>query len=168
MHAKNFCSKFLVIFKNNFRPAGAYAPMSQSGFPYCPVLLMIDQRVNWIYAITNFTGWRYTITKIKLIDMPFQLSHTSNYVISSNTCLQTAPILRTYIYISEQTRKKRKKVNRTKFLSILLNQRDAAATPWKSRFQPRASSRNRTSYSGGAPPAAASREPLQLQDPTAA
>jgi hypothetical protein len=38
MHAKNFCSEILVIFKNNFRPAGTYAagtyvPMSQSGFP---------------------------------------------------------------------------------------------------------------------------------------
>jgi hypothetical protein len=33
MHAKNFCSECLDIFKNNFRPAGAYAPMSQSGFP---------------------------------------------------------------------------------------------------------------------------------------
>jgi hypothetical protein len=33
MHAKIFCSEFLDIFKNDFRPAGAYAPMSQSGFP---------------------------------------------------------------------------------------------------------------------------------------
>jgi hypothetical protein len=33
MHAKNFCSDFLDIFKNDFRPAGAYAPISQSGFP---------------------------------------------------------------------------------------------------------------------------------------
>jgi hypothetical protein len=34
MHAKNFCSEFLDIFKNDFRPAGAYAPMSQSEFPH--------------------------------------------------------------------------------------------------------------------------------------
>jgi hypothetical protein len=33
MHAKNFYSEFLVILKNDFRPVGAYAPMSQSGFP---------------------------------------------------------------------------------------------------------------------------------------
>jgi hypothetical protein len=33
MHAKNFYSEFLDILKNDFRPAGAYAPMSQSGFP---------------------------------------------------------------------------------------------------------------------------------------
>jgi hypothetical protein len=33
MHAKNFCSEFLDIFKNDFRPAGVYAPMSQCGFP---------------------------------------------------------------------------------------------------------------------------------------
>jgi hypothetical protein len=33
MHAKNFSSEFLDIFKNDFRSAGAYAPMSQSGFP---------------------------------------------------------------------------------------------------------------------------------------
>jgi hypothetical protein len=36
MHAKNFYSEFLNILKNNFRPASAYAPMSQSGFPYIP------------------------------------------------------------------------------------------------------------------------------------
>jgi hypothetical protein len=33
VHAKNFCSEFLDIFKNYFRPAGAYAPMSQNEFP---------------------------------------------------------------------------------------------------------------------------------------
>jgi hypothetical protein len=33
MHAKNFFLEFLDIFKNDFRSAGAYAPMSQSGFP---------------------------------------------------------------------------------------------------------------------------------------
>jgi hypothetical protein len=33
MHAKNFYSEFLDILKNDFRPVGAYAPMSQSGFP---------------------------------------------------------------------------------------------------------------------------------------
>jgi hypothetical protein len=33
MHAKNFYSEFLDILKNDFRPADAYAPMSQSGFP---------------------------------------------------------------------------------------------------------------------------------------
>jgi hypothetical protein len=33
MHAKNLKLEFLDIFKNNFRPVGAYAPMSQSGFP---------------------------------------------------------------------------------------------------------------------------------------
>jgi hypothetical protein len=38
MYAKNFCSKFLDIFKKNFRPAGAYAPMSQSGFPIATTL----------------------------------------------------------------------------------------------------------------------------------
>jgi hypothetical protein len=32
MHAKNFYSEFLDIFKNNFRSANAYASMSQSGF----------------------------------------------------------------------------------------------------------------------------------------
>jgi hypothetical protein len=32
MHAKNLCSEFLDIFKNDFSPTGAYAPMSQSGF----------------------------------------------------------------------------------------------------------------------------------------
>jgi hypothetical protein len=36
MHAKKICSEFLDIFKNDFRPAGAYAPMRQSGFP--PIL----------------------------------------------------------------------------------------------------------------------------------
>jgi hypothetical protein len=38
MHAKNFCSKFLNIFKNDFRPAVAYAPMRQSGFPLSTAL----------------------------------------------------------------------------------------------------------------------------------
>jgi hypothetical protein len=33
MHAKNFYSEFLDIFKNDFKPAGAYAPMSQNGSP---------------------------------------------------------------------------------------------------------------------------------------
>jgi hypothetical protein len=33
MHAKNFYLIFLDILKNDFKPAGAYAPMSQSGFP---------------------------------------------------------------------------------------------------------------------------------------
>jgi hypothetical protein len=33
MHPKNFYLEFLDILKNDFRPAGAYAPMSQSGFP---------------------------------------------------------------------------------------------------------------------------------------
>jgi hypothetical protein len=32
MHDKNLCSEFLDIFKNDFSPTGAYAPMSQSGF----------------------------------------------------------------------------------------------------------------------------------------
>jgi hypothetical protein len=39
MHAKNFCSEFLDIFKNDFRPAGAYAPMSQSRFSHLLNLL---------------------------------------------------------------------------------------------------------------------------------
>jgi hypothetical protein len=39
MHAKNFCLEFLNIFKNNFRSAGAYTPMSQTGFPYGTVLI---------------------------------------------------------------------------------------------------------------------------------
>jgi hypothetical protein len=39
MHTKNFCSEFLDIFKNDFRPAGAYAPMSQNGFPYSYLIL---------------------------------------------------------------------------------------------------------------------------------
>jgi hypothetical protein len=39
MHTKNFCSEFLNISKNDFRPAGAYAPMSQSGFPLLFVLV---------------------------------------------------------------------------------------------------------------------------------
>jgi hypothetical protein len=39
MHAKNFYSEFLDILKNNFRPAGAYAPMSQSGFPLDLILI---------------------------------------------------------------------------------------------------------------------------------
>jgi hypothetical protein len=96
--------------------------------------------------------------------MPFQLPHTSNYAISSNTCPQTAPILRTYICISINRHAKRgKKGNRAKFPSILVNQTDASAIPWTSRFQPQASSRDRASYSGGVPPAAASCEPLQLQ-----
>jgi hypothetical protein len=34
MHAKNFYSEFLDILKNDFRPTGAYASMSQSGFPF--------------------------------------------------------------------------------------------------------------------------------------
>jgi hypothetical protein len=33
MHDKNFFSEFLDILKNDFRAAGAYTPMSQSGFP---------------------------------------------------------------------------------------------------------------------------------------
>jgi hypothetical protein len=32
MHAKKFYSEFLDIMKNDFRPEGAYAPMSQNGF----------------------------------------------------------------------------------------------------------------------------------------
>jgi hypothetical protein len=38
MHAKNFYSEFSDILKNDFRPAGAYAPMSRSGFPNLFVL----------------------------------------------------------------------------------------------------------------------------------
>jgi hypothetical protein len=33
MHAKNFFSECLDILKNNFKPTGAYTPMSQNGFP---------------------------------------------------------------------------------------------------------------------------------------
>jgi hypothetical protein len=33
MHGKNFYPEFLDILKNDFRPAGAYAHTSQSGFP---------------------------------------------------------------------------------------------------------------------------------------
>jgi hypothetical protein len=45
MHAKKFFSEFLDIFKNNFRPAGVYAPMSQSGFPISQHAFMADQSV---------------------------------------------------------------------------------------------------------------------------
>jgi hypothetical protein len=41
MHAKNFSSEFLDIFKNDFKPAGAYAPMSQSGFPVDELLFCL-------------------------------------------------------------------------------------------------------------------------------
>jgi hypothetical protein len=41
MHAKNFCSEFLDIFKNDFRPMGAYAPMSQIGFPVIIMFFLV-------------------------------------------------------------------------------------------------------------------------------
>jgi hypothetical protein len=66
MHAKNFSSKILDIFKNNFRPAGAYVPMSQSGFPMCIMLLSNLECVflseKCLYLINNVIECLYYIT----------------------------------------------------------------------------------------------------------
>jgi hypothetical protein len=53
MHAKHFCSEFLDIFKNDFKPAGAYAPMSQNGFPHvirCKFIYLIDEVHLWVWS----------------------------------------------------------------------------------------------------------------------
>ena len=52
--------------------------------------------VNWIYAIVQFTDWRYAITKIEVGEMPLKLLYTSMYAItfikenndSKNTCIR--------------------------------------------------------------------------------
>jgi hypothetical protein len=53
MHAKNFSSEFLDIFKNDFRPVGAYAPMSQSGIPHVWSLELLFRLVLLSYLSLN-------------------------------------------------------------------------------------------------------------------
>jgi hypothetical protein len=53
MHAKNFYSEFLDIFKNDFRPADAYAPMSQNGFPGLKEE-KITHKLNYLNSTGNF------------------------------------------------------------------------------------------------------------------
>jgi hypothetical protein len=55
--------------------------------------------VNWIYAIATFTIWRYAITKIKLGNMPLQLTYTSSYAILFNTNPYTVPYTLVYTFI---------------------------------------------------------------------
>jgi hypothetical protein len=46
MHTNNFFSEFLNILKNDFIPAGAYTPMSQSGFPYTFRSILIELHIS--------------------------------------------------------------------------------------------------------------------------
>jgi hypothetical protein len=50
MHAKNFFSEFLDIFKNDFRPTGAYAPMNQNEFSIVEIILSLRMLVQ-LYAL---------------------------------------------------------------------------------------------------------------------
>jgi hypothetical protein len=74
-----------------------------------PSSVLILLRVNWIYAIATFTVWKYAITKIKLVNMPFQLPYTSSHAISSNTSPNIAHIPRTYRCTPVETREKEEK-----------------------------------------------------------
>jgi hypothetical protein len=74
--------------------------LHQTGHGMLKLYKKLEQQTKglWIYAITTFTVWTYAITKIKLVNIPLQLLHTSSHAILSNTSLFTALIL-TYIHL---------------------------------------------------------------------
>jgi hypothetical protein len=51
MHANNFYLEFLDILKIDFKPAGAYASMSQSGFPVVSPVIFLSCNV---VVLSNF------------------------------------------------------------------------------------------------------------------
>ena len=46
-------------------------------------IAVTSKRVNWIYAIAQFTDWTYAITKTEVGNMPLKLHNTSIYAIVS-------------------------------------------------------------------------------------